>query len=90
VSAGVQNWVLVANPTTAAGPIYYEIWIAGAKVKEGGPIAPGANETPTFPGTLGGPVEVKSFSDAAHTFGENCITSQRVLWNGHFNEVWGQ
>jgi hypothetical protein len=90
VSAGSRNWVLVANPVDAAAAIYYEIWIAGVKVKDGGPIAPGSNETPTFPGTLGGPVEVKSFSDAIHSIGADSIASQRVLWNGYFNEVWGQ
>jgi hypothetical protein len=89
-SAGARNWVLVANHPNAATPIYYEVWIGGVKVHDGGPIPPGGNETPTFPGTIGGPVEVKSFSNAAHTIGAPAITSQRVLWNGYFNETWGQ
>lgn len=38
--------------------------------------------TPTFPGTMGGPAEVTST-------GGTVITSQRVLWNGYFNEVQG-
>jgi hypothetical protein len=89
-SAGAKNWVLVANPPDASGPIYYEVWIAGNKVKDGGPIPPGGNETPTFPGTIGGPVQVKSYSDAAHASSADSIASQRVLWNGYFNENWGQ
>jgi hypothetical protein len=89
-SPGARNWVLVANPPGALGDIWYEIWIAGVKVKDGGPIAPGGNETPAFHGTLGGPVVVKSFSNAAHTLIADSIASQRVLWNGYFNEVWGQ
>jgi hypothetical protein len=89
-SAGAQNWVLVANPPGAVGPIYYEVWIGGTKLKDGGPIAPGGNETPTFPGTIGGPVEVKSFSDAAHTLAANSIASQRIIWGPSFGEVLGR
>jgi parallel beta-helix repeat protein len=89
-SAGAKNWVLVGNPPDAPGPIYYEVWVAGNKVKDGGPIPPGGNETPTFPGTIGGPVVVKSYSNAAHTSSASSIASQRVLWNGYFNENWGQ
>jgi hypothetical protein len=40
-SAGAQNWVLVANPPGAAAPIYYEVWIAGTKFRDGGPVPPG-------------------------------------------------
>jgi hypothetical protein len=89
-STGARNWILVANPPAAPAAIFYEIWIAGVKVHDGGPIPPGDNETPTFPGDIGGPVTVVSFSDAAHTVSANSIASQRVLWNGYFNEVWGQ
>jgi hypothetical protein len=89
-SPGARNWVLVANPPGAPTPIYYEVWIAGTKVNDGGPIAPGGNETPTFPGTIGGPVEVKTFSDAAHTVAANSIASQRIIWGPSFGEVSGQ
>jgi hypothetical protein len=89
-SPGARNWVLVANPPGAAGPIYYEVWIGGSKVRDGGPIAPGGNDTPTFPGVMGGPVQVRTYSDPAHTVIAPSIVTQRVLWNGYFNEVWGQ
>ena len=86
-SPGSRNWVLIANPTL--NPVFYRIKIAGSVVSTGGPIAPGANVTPTFQGTMGGPVEVDTFSDAGLHSPENSITSQRVLWNGYFNEVAG-
>ena len=93
MTGGARNWVLVANPTRTGDPVtyivYYEVWIGGTKVRNGGPIAPGANETPTFPGTMGGPVEVKTFSDAAHTIPAKAIASQRSVWGPSFEEVSG-
>ncbi|MCL4474518.1 MAG: hypothetical protein M1455_11405 [Actinobacteria bacterium] len=86
-SPGARNWVLIANPTL--NPIYYRIKVAGDVVSTGGPIAAGSNVTPTFPGTMGGPVEVDTFSDASFNTPEASITSQRVIWNGFFNEVAG-
>jgi parallel beta-helix repeat protein len=88
MTGGAQNWVLVANPPGAA-PIYYEIWIAGTKVRDGGPIPAGGNETPTFPDMIGGPVEVKSFTNPGHTIAANSIASQRSLWGPSFEEVPG-
>lgn len=38
---------------------------------------------------MGGPVQLRTFSDEAHTTPANAIASQRVLWNGFFNEVMG-
>jgi len=87
-SAGARNWVLVANPP-GAGPIWYEIRIGGNLVRSGGPIQAGNNEIPTFPGNMGGPVEVRTFADAGHNIPAASVTSQRVLWNGFFNEVMG-
>ncbi len=87
MTGDTRNWILVAN--TNIVPIYYEIWIAGAKVADGGPIAPLANETPTFPGRIGGPVEVKSFSDAGHLTTVSSIVSQRSVWGPSFEEVPG-
>ncbi len=86
-SLGASNWVLIANPTV--NPLFYRVKIAGNVVSTGGPIAPGGNVTPTFPGAMGGPVEVDTFSDASLSTPEVSITSQRVLWNGFFNEVAG-
>jgi Tol biopolymer transport system component len=83
---GVTNWVLISNPPDAGGPIYYTLRI-GAMTFNGGPIAPGANDTPTFPGVIGGPVGVWTFYNEFTA--APSIASQRVLWNGYFNEVMG-
>jgi hypothetical protein len=87
VSAGYKNWVLVANPNTF--PVYYEIRIAGSPVKNG-TIAPGGNVTPTFPGTMGGPVEVEAWTGLGGAPAQ-VISSQRVLSNNGeaFNEQTG-
>jgi hypothetical protein len=80
-SPGMQNWVLVANPNS--NTIYYSIKIGG-KVMPGysnTALVPGGIVTPTFPGTMEGPVEVVADGDV--------IASQRVLYNGYFNEVLG-
>ncbi|MHB9111051.1 MAG: NosD domain-containing protein [Thermoleophilia bacterium] len=89
-SSGASNWVLIANPANSPVWIYYEIKVGGTVIGTGGPIYPGNNLTPTFPGLMGGPVEVRTYSDAARTTPHIAIVSQRVLWNGYFNEVWGQ
>ncbi|MFA5802459.1 MAG: M4 family metallopeptidase [Thermoleophilia bacterium] len=91
-SAGSLNWVLVSNPTVTE--VKAEVWIAGTMM-EVLTIAPGATKTPTYGGVLGGPVEVKGYDSATYSPGNpgapnhNVFTSQRVLWNGHFNEVEG-
>ncbi len=92
------NWVLVANPS-ATDDVYYQVSIAGQVMPQAkdnpGVIAPGKNVTPMFDGTMNGPVEVRSCSQAFSPNGScpgttpNLIASQRVLWNGYFNEVLG-
>lgn len=84
-SAGAENWVMLANPNP--GPVDYTVRIAGAVAASGTLLAagdPGGGDmvTPVFPGVMAGPVEVSST-------GGNIVASQRVLWSGHFNEVWG-
>lgn len=54
--------------------------ISGDKVASGN-LAPGQKVTPTFPGTMAGPVEVTTSGPV--------MASQRVLWKGYFNEVVG-
>ncbi len=77
---GSTNWVLIANPGTV--PVTYQIKIAGKNVPRGsGTIPAGGRVTPTFPGLMAGPVEV--------TASDNVMASQRVTWNGYFNEVLG-
>ncbi len=81
LSPGYTNWVLVTNPDT--DPIYYEITIGGADPGAGasGTIAPGESAAPTFPGTMGGPVELRAWSDASKTTPARVAASQRVLSN---------
>ncbi|MCL5883459.1 MAG: hypothetical protein M1539_05725, partial [Actinobacteria bacterium] len=87
-STGARNWVIVANPPGAA-PIYYKVWMGGRQVQSGGPIDGGQNQAVVFPGYMGGPVEVRTYNDAAFTVAAGSLTSQRVLWNGYLNEVSG-
>ncbi len=92
-SPGAADWVMIANPS--GSPMYYEIDIAGVKVMDDktsggpGPIPSMGTITPDFPHWQNGPVEVKTFSNAAHTAAADSVSSQRVLWNGYFNEMWG-
>ena len=78
-SIGATNWVLVANPGTSA--VTYEIRIGGSRVAAGS-LEPGQKATPTFPGRMAGPVEVLATGPV--------MASQRVIWNGYFNEVLGK
>ncbi|RJQ43688.1 MAG: hypothetical protein C4534_07670 [Gaiellales bacterium] len=88
---GVRNWVLTANLSSSI-TIYYRVYIKGAAISNCKAIAPGSYDTPRFPGTQGGPVEVRTFSDSHCTTPAAdplALASQRVIWNGHFNEVLG-
>ncbi|MCL5883498.1 MAG: N-acetylmuramoyl-L-alanine amidase [Actinobacteria bacterium] len=85
-TAGTTNWALVSNPN--AFPVNYEIRIAGTLFGSG-TLQAGASATPTFPGTIGGPVEVKATTTCPSPQPANILASQRVLWNGSFNEVTG-
>lgn len=90
MTGGAQNWILIANPLSNSGDIYYEIRIAGVSYT-GGPIPPGGNLTPTFPGIMGGPVEVKTFTDPNNPAGTpaKSIATQRIVWGPSFGEVPG-
>jgi hypothetical protein len=84
-SHGANNWILIHNPNP--GPVDYSIIIAGSVVASGTLQAAGDPlgadmAMPVFTGVMGGPVEVSST-------GGNVMVSQRVLWNGYFNEVLG-
>ncbi|MBE0428414.1 MAG: N-acetylmuramoyl-L-alanine amidase [Thermoleophilia bacterium] len=85
-SAGASNWVLVSNPGGA--PVYYEIAIAG-QLRQSGTLGPGGNVTPVFPGTMSGPVQVQAWTDSGKGIPAGILASQRVVWNGHFNELTG-
>lgn len=86
---GSSNWVMVSNPTDQ--PVYYEITIAGLDPGAGskGIIQPGENAVPSFPNSMGGPVQVRAWDDDTKAQVATIMASQRVLWNGHFNEVLG-
>ncbi len=75
---GASDWILLANPGTRAAS--YEIRIAGNKVAAG-TINAGERVTPTFPGVMGGPVEVITSGLV--------IASQRVVWGPSFDELAG-
>ena len=83
-SGGSANWVLVANPSGT--PVTYQIKIAGqvqpTTADNPGTIPAHGKVNPTFAGKMDGPVEVVAT-------GGNVMASQRVLWNGFFNEVLG-
>ncbi len=90
-SPGYTNWILVANPGSSS--VYYQITIAGKNPGPGstGTLLPGKETTPTFPGVMNGPVEVKAWTNSGKTTPANIMASQRVLSNGGsaFNEVPG-
>ncbi|MCL6107138.1 MAG: protease pro-enzyme activation domain-containing protein [Actinobacteria bacterium] len=83
-SPGSLNWVMVSNPsaTTVSATVSFKNF-DGTPVTRTSPILPGGNWNPDFPGKMGGPVNVTST-------GGPVLASQRVLWNGYFNEVLGQ
>ncbi|MCL4474318.1 MAG: hypothetical protein M1455_10370 [Actinobacteria bacterium] len=85
---GTTNWVLLSNLNSDRS-IYAEIKIAGI-TRWSGAIPAFGNVTPTFPGIMAGPVEVKAWDDPGHTTPTEIFASQRVLWNGYFNELVGK
>ncbi|MCL4474161.1 MAG: hypothetical protein M1455_09530 [Actinobacteria bacterium] len=104
-SPDAKNWVLVANPS-AGGSVNYQISIAGgcnsgdASRCQYGTLQPMGDAegrdrvTPTFPGVMGGPVEVRGCgagfaSDGSCSSPANVIASQRTLWDKSFEEVPG-
>ncbi len=90
-SPGMTNWVLVANPDTA--PVYYEISMPGLDTGNdpgsSGTLGPGGIATPSFPGLMGGPVEVRAWTGSDKSSPAQIVASQRTLYMGHFNEVFG-
>jgi len=88
-SHGSTNWVLVANPNQSS--VYYEVNVGGVDPGPGskGTIDSGKNVTPTFPAKIGGPVEVIAWTDSTKSTPALVMASQRVIWNGYFNEVLG-
>ncbi|MHB8859078.1 MAG: cupredoxin domain-containing protein [Thermoleophilia bacterium] len=80
---GTANWVLISNPDPV-NAVGYSIKIGGvdqACPSGGCVIPPNSRVIPTFPGEINGPVEVSASGKV--------MASQRVVWNGYFNEVLG-
>ncbi|MHB9112804.1 MAG: TolB family protein [Thermoleophilia bacterium] len=92
-AAGVYNWVMVSKQNLAATNVYYKVLVAGIERKACTQIPVDGRDFPAFPSVIGGPVEVRSYSDAGCTVasapGNGIMASQRVLWKGYFNEVAG-
>ncbi len=93
---GVTNWVLINNPQSAAIDVEVRIkgeaqWIHvdGEPDSKKKTIQGHHNITPTFPGMIGGPVEVYAWQSGTNN-PRPVFASQRVLWNGYFNEVVGK
>ncbi len=80
-SSGSSDWVLIANLNNV--PVSYQVKFGGVVPPGGtGTIPAHGRVTATFPGIMNGPVEVTST-------GGPVMASQRVLWNGYFNETLG-
>lgn len=80
-SPGAMDWIMVANirgPTAT-----YDIKIAGVVVDTRS-VSMGEIDIATFPGVMGGPVEVVS-----RTMGSGLVASQRSIWGPSFEEVPG-
>ncbi|MHB8791870.1 MAG: YCF48-related protein [Thermoleophilia bacterium] len=91
--ANVFNWVMVAKQDETATNVYYKVLVAGVERKACTQIPDADRDYASFAGVIGGPVEVRSYSDAGCTVasapGNGIMASQRVLWNGFFNETLG-
>ncbi|MHB8792059.1 MAG: TolB family protein [Thermoleophilia bacterium] len=91
--ANVFNWVMVAKQDETATNVYYKVLVAGVERKACTQIPDADRDYASFAGVIGGPVEVRSYSDADCTVasapGNGIMASQRVLWKGYFNEVVG-
>ncbi|MHB9054157.1 MAG: TolB family protein, partial [Thermoleophilia bacterium] len=86
-SAGALDWVLIANPDKT-NDAWAVIKVNGV-VRWEGPVAAGSRVYPQFNAVMAGPVEVLGYTNNTKTTMKSLIASQRVLWNGYFNEVLG-
>ncbi len=99
-TSSMRNWVLIANPTGST--VRAQVLIAGVpqvNTIPGDPnngsnffdIPTGQNVTPWFDTQIGGPVEVRGYTPGGSwpANQQNVMTSQRVLYNGFFNETLG-
>ncbi|MHB1412594.1 MAG: hypothetical protein ACYCXU_04355 [Thermoleophilia bacterium] len=85
-TAGMTDWVLIANP--GGSQIYYDLKINGT-TEAAGKLLPRQEVHPFFANLSGQLVELRGWTDASETTQANVMGSQRVLFNGYFNELWG-
>jgi subtilisin-like proprotein convertase family protein len=87
-SPGARDWILISNP--GASSLQADVYISGRKMN-GAPynIGPGQTLTPEYAQVIGGPVEVVAYQPGNPQAPRDAIVSQRVLWDGDFNEVMG-
>ena len=86
-SAGMLDWAMVANPNTNTTTLNSSLTVGPdlpASLKGTYATNPGLSVTPSFSGTMGGPVKASS-SDGS----TQALFSQRTLFNGNFNETMG-
>lgn len=98
LSPGTSDWIVVANPSsteTVTAAVNFKDQGAGPPVTAHADIPPSGTWAPTFPGKMGGPVELQAYRQGG-SYAETpdrrpVIASQRVLTgNGAaFNEVPG-
>jgi len=92
LSPGMTNWVLVAHQysETITAEVRFTDSTTGETVTITHDITPAERQwTPTFPGKMGGPVKVRAWLTTDPGQSRDVIVSQRVLYNGFFNEVEG-
>ena len=84
---------MVSKQDFTSTTVWYKVLVGGEEKKTCTQIPAEGRDTPAFPGEMGGPVEVRSYSDdqcnVPSAPGNGIMASQRVLWNGYFNEVLG-
>lgn len=85
-SPGVTNFIVIANLDDET--VYYSVHGAGYQYLTSGLIEKGGIAYPLIPGYIGGPLQVTAFTEATGQSAD-VLASQRVLWNGYFNEIVG-
>lgn len=94
-SAGMKNWVLVSlkpgETDTVTVKVSFTDMGSGQPVTSTYDINPASEQRYywNFPGKMGGPVQAKAYKQGEPSTPKDVIASQRVLYNGYFNEVVG-
>ncbi|MHB1003781.1 MAG: hypothetical protein ACYC1B_08165, partial [Thermoleophilia bacterium] len=80
-SAGMKTWVLVGNQSQSEAVVDIKI---GDQLVGRYTVPAGGRVTPTFPGQMNGPVQVKSTQE-----GQQLVVSQRTTFYNSFDELPG-